>query len=118
MEEMEETQEETQEEMMVMNPKTLIKTFTVNSIASHSMIQTRVETMGAEDVEPDTRILSRSINKLAKPFPKLDLPPRVHLQKASKVKQIWELWSVNVALATSTWNDVAVTYWRQVCIPE
>ena len=27
---------------------------------------------------------------------------------------IWELWSVNVALAMSTWNDVAVTYWRQV----
>ena len=56
------------------------------------------------------------INKWAKPLPKLDLPPRVHLQKASKVKQIWELWSVNVALAMSTWNDVAVAYWHQVYI--
>ena len=58
-----------------------------------------------------------TINKWAKPLPKLDLPPRVHLQKSSKVKQIWELWSVNVALAMSTWNDVAVTYWHQVYIP-
>ena len=49
-------------------------------------------------------------------IPKKDLPPRIHLQKASKVKQIWELWSVNVALAMSTWNDVAVTYWHQVYI--
>ena len=54
-----------------------------------------------------------TINKWAKPLPKLNLPPRVHLQKASKVKQIWELWSVNVALAMSTWNDVAVAYWHQ-----
>ena len=30
-----------------------------------------------------------TINKWAKPLPKLDLPPRVHLQKANKVKQIW-----------------------------
>ena len=51
-----------------------------------------------------------TINKWAKPLPKLELSPRVHLQKASKVKQIWELWSVNVALGMSTWNDVAVTY--------
>ena len=29
-----------------------------------------------------------TINKRAKPLPKLDLPPRIHLQKASKVKQI------------------------------
>ena len=57
-----------------------------------------------------------TINKWAEPLPKLDLPPRIHLQKASKVKQIWELWSVNVALAMSTWNDVAVTYWHQVYI--
>ena len=57
-----------------------------------------------------------TINKWAKPLPKLDLPPRIHLQKASKVKQIWELWSVSVALAMSTWNDVAVTYWHQVYI--
>ena len=47
-----------------------------------------------------------TINKWAKPLPKLDLPPRIHLQKASKVKQIWELSSVNVALAMSTWNDL------------
>ena len=37
--------------------------------------------------------VSMSINKWAKPIPKLELPPRVHLQKASKSKQIWELWS-------------------------
>ena len=43
-------------------------------------------------------------------IPKLGLPPRVHLQ----IKQIWELWSMNVALAMSTWNDIAVAYWRQV----
>ena len=55
-----------------------------------------------------------TINKWAKPFPKLDLPARIHLQKAGRVKQIWELWSVNVALAMSTWNDVAITYWHQV----
>ena len=36
------------------------------------------------------------------------------INKWAKVKQAWELWSVNVALATSTWNDVAVTYWHQV----
>ena len=55
-----------------------------------------------------------SINKWAKPTPKLELPPHVHPQKASKVKQIWELWSMNVALAMSTWNDVAVSFWHQV----
>ena len=55
-----------------------------------------------------------TINKWAQPLPKLDLPARVHLQKASKIKQCWELWSVNVALAMSTWNDIAVTYWHQV----
>ena len=55
-----------------------------------------------------------SINKWAKPIPKLELPPRVHLQKASKINQILEMWSVNVALAMSTWNDVGVTYWHQV----
>ena len=46
MEEMEETQEAIQEEMMVMNPKTLIKTFMVNNLANHPMIQTRVEIDG------------------------------------------------------------------------
>ena len=25
-----------------------------------------------------------------------------------------ELWSMNVALAMSTWNDIVVAYWRQV----
>ena len=54
-----------------------------------------------------------SMNKWANPVPKLDLPPRIHLQKASKIKQIWELWSMNVALAMSTWTDVAVTFWHQ-----
>ena len=54
------------------------------------------------------------INNLAKPIPKLELPSRAHLQKASKVKQIWELWSMNVALGMSTWKDIAVTYWHQV----
>ena len=55
-----------------------------------------------------------TINKRAKPLPKLELPPRVHLQEASKVKQMWELWSVGVASAMSTWNDVAVAFWHQV----
>ena len=54
-----------------------------------------------------------NINNWAKPIPKLELPPRVHLQKASKIKQIWELLSMNVALAMSTWNDVAVTFRHQ-----
>ena len=57
---------------------------------------------------------SMSINKWAKPIPKLDLPPRVHLQKTSKIKQIWELWSMKVAKAMSTCNDVVVTFWHQV----
>ena len=30
---------------------------------------------------------SMTINKWAKPIPKLDLPPRIHTQKASKIKQ-------------------------------
>ena len=47
-------------------------------------------------------------------FQNLELPPRVHLQKASKMKQIWELWSMTVALAMPTWNDVAVTFWHWV----
>ena len=47
---------------------------------------------------------SMTINKWAKPIPKLDLPPRIHSQKASKIKQIWETWCVQVALALSTWN--------------
>ena len=51
-----------------------------------------------------------NINKWAKLFLKLDLPPRVHLQKASEIKQIWEIWSTNVALALSTSHDLAV--WR------
>ena len=55
-----------------------------------------------------------TINRWGKPLPRLDLPARLHLQKASKIKQIWELWSVNVALAVSTWSDIAVTYWHQV----
>ena len=71
------------------------------------------ETMMDEDVGQDTRLLLRSTSGPSR-LPKLDLLPRVHLQKASKVKQIWELWSVNVALAMSTWNDVAVTYWHQI----
>ena len=112
MEEMEATQEEIQEEMMVITPRTLIMTFMENNIANHPMIQTRVATMMEEDVEHDTRLLS-TINKWAKPLPKLELLPRLHLQKPSKVKQNWELWSVNVALAMSTWNDVAVIYWHQ-----
>ena len=61
------------------------------------------------------RQVSMSVNKWAKPIAKSELPPRVHLQKASKIKQIWELWSMNAALAMSTWSDVAVTFWHQ-CI--
>ena len=55
-----------------------------------------------------------SINKWAKPPPKLELPVRAHLQKASKIKLIWELWSMSVALAMPTWGAVAVTFWHQV----
>ena len=57
---------------------------------------------------------SMSINKWAKPIPKLDLPPRIHTQKASKIKQIWETWCVQVALALSTWNSLAVPYWSDI----
>ena len=45
---------------------------------------------------------SMTIDKWAKPIPKPDLPPRIHTQKASKIKQIWETWCVQVALALST----------------
>ena len=55
---------------------------------------------------------SMTINKWAKPIPKLDLPPRIHTQKASKTKQIWE--TVQVALALSTWNSLAVPYWSDI----
>ena len=57
---------------------------------------------------------STTINKRAKPIPKLDLPPRIHTQKASKIKQIWETWCVQVALALSTWNSLAVPYWSDI----
>ena len=57
---------------------------------------------------------SMTINKWAKPIPKLDLPPRIHTQKASKIKQIWETWCVQVALALSTWNSLAVPYWSDI----
>ena len=48
--------------------------------------------------------VSMSINEWGKPIPKLELSPRVYLQKASKITHIWELWSMNVALTMSTWN--------------
>ena len=57
---------------------------------------------------------SMTINKWAKPIPKLDLPPRIHTQKTSKIKQIWETWCVQVALALSTWNSLAVPYWSDI----
>ena len=57
---------------------------------------------------------SMTTNKWAKPTPKLDLPPRTHTQKASKIKQIWETWCVQVALALSTWTSLAVPYWSDV----
>ena len=59
---MEVAQEEIQEEMMVKSPKILIKTFMVNSIEDHPMIQTRVGTMVDEDVEEDAGLLARSIS--------------------------------------------------------
>ena len=62
------------------------------------MIQTQVVMMEVEDVAVDTRLLWRSTNG-QKPLPKLDLPARIRLQKASKVKQIWELWSVERGLS-------------------
>ena len=55
-----------------------------------------------------------TINKWAKPTPKLDLPPRIHTQKASKIKQIWETLCVQVALALSTWSSLAVPYWSDI----
>ena len=54
-----------------------------------------------------------SINKWAKPLPKLDRPLRIHAQKASRIKQIWEIWSTNVAFALSTWHDLAVQHWHR-----
>ena len=57
---------------------------------------------------------SMTINKWAKPIPKLDLPPRIRTQKASKIKQIWETWCVQVALALPTWNSLAVPYWSDI----
>ena len=51
-----------------------------------------------------------SINKWAKNIPGLCLPVRARLQKASRVEQIWEMWSTGVALAMPTWNDVAVIF--------
>ena len=57
---------------------------------------------------------SMTINKWAKPIPKLDLPPRIHTQKASKIKQIWETCCIQVALALSTWNSLAVPYWSDI----
>ena len=58
--------------------------------------------------------VSMSSNKWAKPIPRPEVTPRVHLQKASEIKKIWELWSMNVALAMSTWSDVTVIFWHQV----
>ena len=55
-----------------------------------------------------------TINKWAKPIPKLDLSPRIHTQKASNIKQIWETWCVQGALALSTWNSLAVPYWSDM----
>ena len=63
MEAMEVTQEEIQEEMMAILPKTLIRIFAVNHIANHPMTRTRVE-MVEEDV-PDTRLLLRSTSGLS-----------------------------------------------------
>ena len=55
------------------------------------------DTLAEDDPNPDgphgrhSRMYSTmTINKWAKPIPKLDLPPRIHTQKASKIKQIWE----------------------------
>ena len=69
-----------------------IRTSFHRDVPNHMEIQTPVVTMVAR--------LFQSWN----PFP----------EYISKVKQTWELWSVNVALAMSTWNDIAVTYWHQV----
>ena len=60
--------------------------------------------MEEEDVGEDTRLLS-------KPLPKLDLPPRVHLQKACQADL--GIVVVSVALAMSTWNSFDVD-WHQV----
>ena len=115
---MEVIQEESQMKMARI-PQELIKTYKANNLENPLEIQIPVVIMEVEDIAADTRLLLRSISGRShcQSWTSLQDPPRIHLQKASKVKQIWELWSVNVALAKSTWNDVAVTYWNQVYIP-
>ena len=55
------TQEESQEEMMVMTPQGTDQDLCGKQHRKTTqMIQTRVDDDGAEDVEQDTRILSRS----------------------------------------------------------
>ena len=87
----------------------------------HSDDEARPPRKPADDPNPDgphdrhSRMYqSMTINKWAKPIPTLDLPPRIHTQKASKIKQVWETWCVQVALALSTWNSLAVPYWSDI----
>ena len=73
-----------------------------------------IQTLAERRMVKDFKVPGTGIKKWATPIPKFDLPPRTHLQKVSELKQVWELWSMSVALAMSTWNDVAVTFLRQV----
>ena len=98
MEEMEVTQEEMKKKLRW--AQTIISYHP--GVPSLMVIQIPV---GIEVADPRGRKhVSICINKWAKPIPNLELPPRVHFQKACKIKQIWELWSMNVALAMATWK--------------
>ena len=84
---------------------------------ANDLVVLAVSLMMEMTLEMDFGVQSRkavNINKWAKPLPNLDLPPCACLQKASKVKQIWAIWFTNVALALSTWHDLAVQYWQQI----
>ena len=73
------------------------------------MTQTRVEMMVEEDVEHDTRLLLRSTSALSH-------NNNLAITQAGTSSQNTSPEGVNMALAMSTWNDVAVTYWHQVYI--
>ena len=73
MEEMEVIQEETQK-MMVMKPQELIKTYSVSTIENHLVIQTQVGMMEVEDVEVDSRLLSRSTSGQSRYLSWISLP--------------------------------------------
>ena len=58
----------------------------------------------------------RRLGKQTLRVKKQDLLVWVHLHKATRVKQIWEMWSTGVGLAMSTWSDVIVTFWLRTAV--